>query len=85
MAPKAGFDEQFAQAVQVLAADLQVPAELATELVKNGLTSVDAIVQAGEVDLRDIAGLGDQAADLIRAAQDTLARRSATAGETPSV
>ena len=82
---KHGFDEQFAAAVEALAAELQAPAELATLLVKNGLTSVDAIVQAGEVYLKDIAGLSDQAPDVIQAAQEALARRSPQTGETPSV
>jgi transcription termination/antitermination protein NusA len=78
-----GFDEQFAHAVEALAAELQVPAETATVLVKNGLTSVDVIVQAGEVYMKDTAGLGDQAPEILRAAQQALARRSSETGETP--
>jgi N utilization substance protein A len=81
---KAGFDEQFAQAVEALADELQVPSELATVLVKNGLTSVDAILQAGEVDLKEITELGDQAADVIRTAQEALMRRATAAGQAPT-
>jgi N utilization substance protein A len=75
--PKEGFDEQFAKAVDALATELGVMPEVATLLVRNGLTSAESIVQAGEAYLKDIPELSDSAGELLRAAQDVVARRTA--------
>lgn len=75
--PKEGFDEQFAKAVQGLAAELGTSPEVATLLVRNGLTSAEAIVQAGDSYLKDIPELSGSATELMRAAQEALNRRAA--------
>src|SRR5216117_4187106 len=53
-----GFEEKMAQAVQSLAAIPGISQEQATVLVKNGLTSLEALLQAEVADLSEIPEIG---------------------------
>lgn len=77
-----GFDEQVAQLVEALAAVPGISAEQAGILVKNGLTSLDALLQAEESDLLEIPQIGDQAGAILQAAREEQAKRALKVGET---
>jgi len=64
-----GFEEKMAQAVQALAAIPGISAEQAGVLVKNGLTSLEALLQAEVTDLSEIPEIGEQAAAILEAAR----------------
>lgn len=81
--PKEGFDEQFAKAVQGLATELGTCPEVATLLVRSGLTSAEAIIQAGESYLKDIPELSGSATELLQTAQEALSRRTAQPESSP--
>jgi len=80
--PRMGFEEKMAQAVQALAAIAGISAEQAQVLVKNGLTSLEALLQAEVSDLSEIPEIGEQAAAILEAARTEAARRSLKVGET---
>src|SRR6266571_5254742 len=77
-----GFEEKMAQAVHALAAIPGITPEQATVLVKNGLTSLEALLQAEVADLSEIPEIGEQAAAILEAARAEAARRSIKVGET---
>lgn len=80
-----GFDEQVAQLVQNLAAVPGITPEQAGILVKNGLTNLEALLQAEEADLLGISELGEQTAAILQAAREEQARRALRVGETSPV
>lgn len=80
-----GFDEQVAQLVQTLSAVPGISPEQAGILVKNGLTNLEALLQAEEADLRGIPEIGEQAVTILQAAREEQARRALRVGETSPV
>src|SRR6266852_1873887 len=62
-----GFEEKMAQAVQALAAIPGITPEQAQVLVKNGLTSLEDLLQAEVTDLSEIPEIGVQAAPILEA------------------
>src|ERR1051325_5713815 len=79
-----GFEEKMAQAVQSLAAISGITPDQAEVLVKNGLTSLEGLLQAEVSDLSEIPEIGEQAAAILEAARTEAGRRSIKVGE-PSV
>jgi N utilization substance protein A len=77
-----GFEEKVAQAVQALAGIPGLSEEQAGILVKNGLTSLEDLLQAEEGDLKEIPQIADQAAAILEAARAEQARRTLKVGET---
>jgi N utilization substance protein A len=77
-----GFEEKIAQAVQALAAIPGITPEQANVLVHNGLTGLEALLQAELSDLSEMPQIGDQAPAIIEAARAEAARRSVKIGET---
>jgi transcription termination/antitermination protein NusA len=77
-----GFEEKMAQAVQALAAVPGITPEQADVLVRNGLTSLEALLQAEIADLSEIPEIGPQAAAILEAARAEANRRSVKVGET---
>src|SRR5436190_13687039 len=75
-----GFEEQMAQAVQLLAAVPGISAEQAGILFKNGFTSLEALLEAKASDLAEIPELGDQAEAIYEAAKAEASRRSIKLG-----
>lgn len=75
-----GFEEQMAQAVQLLAAIPGITAEQAGILFKNGFTSLEALLEAKDTDLAEIPEIGDQAAAIYEAAKAEASRRSIKLG-----
>mgnify|MGYP001769605601 CR=1 FL=1 len=61
---------------------LGISTEQAGVLVKNGLTSLAALLQADETDLLGIPEIGDQAGAILQAAREEQARRALKVGET---
>ncbi len=82
VAPAFGFEEKLAQAVQSLAAVPGISQEDAKLLVNNGLTSLEALLQAELTDLSEIAEIGDRAAAILEAARAEANRRMFKVGET---
>src|SRR5262245_54511190 len=80
-----GFEEKMAQAVQALAAIPGISPEQAKVLVKNGLTSLEALLQVDVSDLTEMSEIGDQAAAIMEAAKAEVSRRSLKVGETSVV
>ena len=80
-----GFEEKMAQAVQALAAISGITPEQAGVLVRNGLTSLEVLLQAEVSDLADIPEIGAQAAAILEAARAEVSRRSIKVGETSVV
>ena len=78
----AGFEEKLAQAVQGLAAIPGISAEQAKVLVNNGLTSLEALLQAELSDLSEIPEIGEQATAILEAARAEAGRRMFKVGET---
>jgi N utilization substance protein A len=79
-----GFEEKMAQAVHALAAIEGISEEQAGVLVRNGLTSLEALLEAKESDLAEIPELGDQASAIYEAARTEAARRSIKLGGEPA-
>ena len=77
-----GFEEKVAQAVQALAAISGITPEQAGVLVRSGLTSLEALLQAEVQDLTDIPEIGSQAAAILDAARAEFERRSLKVGGT---
>ncbi len=77
-----GFEEKMAQAVQSLASIPGISQEQANVLVHNGLTSLEALLQAEVSDLVEIPQIGEQATAILEAARAEAARRSIKIGET---
>ena len=70
-----GFEEKIAQAVQALAAIPGISEDQAHVLVKSGLPSLEALLQAEVTDLAEIPEIGEQAAAIMEAARAELERR----------
>ncbi len=79
-----GFEEKMAQAVQALATISGISKEQANVLVHNGLTSLEALLEAKVSDLAEIPEIGTQAETVYQAARDEAARRSIKVGGEPS-
>ena len=77
-----GFEEKMAQAVHALAAIPGLTQEQAGVLVRNGLTSLEALLQAEVSDLAEMPEITDQATPILEAARAEFARRSLKVGET---
>src|SRR4051812_22370312 len=75
-----GFEEQMAQAVQLLAAVPGISAEQAGILFKNGFTSLEALLEANVTDLAEIPEIGAQAEAIHEAAKGEAGRRSIKLG-----
>jgi len=75
-----GFEEKMAQAVQALAAIPGITPEQAGVLVKSGLPTLEALLQAEVQDLSEIPEIGEQAASILEAARAEFARRSFKVG-----
>src|SRR5437773_6293207 len=76
-----GFEEKMAQAVQSLATLPGISQEQANVLVRNGLTSLESLLQVEESDLAGIAEIGpEQAGAIIEAARAEQKRRSFSVG-----
>jgi N utilization substance protein A len=75
-----GFEEKMAQAVQALAAIPGITPEQAGVLVKSGLPTLEALLQAEVQDLSEIPEIGEQAAAILEAARAEFARRSFKVG-----
>ena len=75
-----GFEEKMAQAVQALARIPGISEEQANVLVHNGLTSLEALLEAKVSDLAEIPDLGTQAEAIYEAARAEAARRSIKLG-----
>ena len=71
-----GFEEKMALAVQALAAIPGITPEQAQVLVKNGLTSLEALLQVEVTDLSGITEIGEQASGILEAAGAEVKRRS---------
>lgn len=70
-----GFEEQMAQAVQSLAAIEGISQEQANVLFRNGLTSLEAVLEAKVSDLAEIPEIGPEQAEAIYAAAKAEASR----------
>ena len=77
-----GFEEKMAQAVQALAGIPGIGPENAEVLVRNGLTTLEALLQAEVSDVAEIPQVGEQAAAILQAARAEAARRTIKIGET---
>jgi transcription termination/antitermination protein NusA len=75
-----GFEEKMAQAVKALASIEGISEEQASVLVRNGLTSLEALLEAKETDLAEIPEIGAQAAAIYEAARAEASRRSIKVG-----
>ena len=71
-----GFEEKMAQAIQALAVIPGITPEQAQVLVKNGLTSLESLLQAEVADLAEIPEIGAQAAAILEAARAEVTRRA---------
>ncbi len=80
-----GFEEKIAQAVRALATIPGITQEQAGVLVRNGLTSLEALIQAEVNDLSEIPEIGEQAGVILEAARAEVARRSLKVGTTSVV
>jgi N utilization substance protein A len=77
-----GFEQKIAIAVQALAAIPGITPEQAAVLVRNGLTGLEALLQAEVADLQEIPEIGAQAGAVLEAARAEFSRRSLKVGET---
>src|SRR4051812_46687148 len=77
-----GFEQKMAIAVQALAAIPGITPEQAAVLVRNGLTGLEALLQAEVADLQEIPEIGAQAGAVLEAARAEFSRRSLKVGET---
>jgi N utilization substance protein A len=77
-----GFEEKVAEAIQALAAIPGISREQADALVHAGLTRLEDLLSADEGDLKDIPQIGDQAAEVMKAARQEAERRKIKVGET---
>ena len=77
-----GFEQKMAMAVQALAAIPGITPEQAALLFRNGLTSLEALLQAEVADLQEIPEIGAQASAILEAAKAEFSRRSLKVGET---
>ncbi|MFN3407886.1 MAG: transcription termination factor NusA [Limisphaerales bacterium] len=71
-----GFEEKVAEAVAELAAIPGLTREQADVLVRNGLGSLEMLAQAEESDLAELPEVGPNAAAILQAARDEIARRT---------
>jgi N utilization substance protein A len=78
-----GFEQNVAEAVELLAAIEGISREQADALVHHGLTRLEDLLQADVSDLEGIPQLGDQAAAVMEAARAEAARRTLKVGEAP--
>ncbi len=83
--PMIGFEEKMAHAVQALAAISGISPDQASVLVRHGLTTLEALLQAELADLSEIPQIGEQAAAILEAARAEVGRRSFKVGETSVV
>jgi N utilization substance protein A len=79
-----GFEEKVAQAVEAIASIPGITPEQANVLVHKGWLSLEDLLQAEEVDLAEIAELGEQATGILEAVRAEASRRMLKVGE-PSV
>jgi len=77
-----GFEQKMALAVQALAAVPGITQEQASVLVRNGLPSLEALLQAEVADLQEMPEIGAQAGSIMEAARAEFNRRSLKVGET---
>jgi transcription termination/antitermination protein NusA len=75
-----GFEEKVAEAVELLASIPGIPREQAEVLVNNGLRRLEELLQAEESDLAGIPEIGDQAANILKAAREEAKRREIQLG-----
>ena len=78
-----GFEEKVAEAVELLAAIPGISREQADALVHAGLTRLEDLLSAEEGDLSSIPQIGEQAAEILKAARAEAERRTLKVGETP--
>ncbi len=78
-----GFEEQVAEAVELLAAIEGITREQADALVHAGLTRLEDLLQAEESDLAEIPQIGEQAGAVLNAARAEALRRKFKDGEAP--
>ena len=78
-----GFDEQVAEAVNILAAIPGITREQADSLVHHGMLRLEDLLQADESDLAEMQ-FGDQAGAIIAAARAEAAKRNIVLGDTPA-
>jgi N utilization substance protein A len=71
-----GFEEKMAQAVKALATIPGITEEQARVLVRSGLPTLEALIQAEVADLSEIPEIGAQAATILEAAKAEFGRRS---------
>lgn len=76
-----GFEEKVAEAVAELAAIPGLTREQADVLVRNGLGSIEVLAQADEGDLAELPDAGPNAAAILQAARDEIARRAIKVGD----
>jgi N utilization substance protein A len=79
-----GFEEKVAQAVEAIASIPGITPEQANVLVHKGWLSLEDLLHAEEVDLAEIAELGEQATGILEAVRAEASRRMLKVGE-PSV
>lgn len=78
-----GYEEKFAESVELLVAIPGITREQAEVLVNNGLRRLEELLQVEESDLAGIPEIGDQAAAIMGAVRAEVARRTLKVGETP--
>jgi len=76
-----GFEEKIAEAVEHLAAIPGISREQADVLVHEGLTRLEDLLSAEESDLSSIPKIGEQAADILKAARAEAERHTLKVGE----
>jgi N utilization substance protein A len=79
-----GFEEKIAEAVEHLAAIPGISREQADVLVHEGLTRLEDLLSAEESDLSSIPKIGEQAAEILKAARAEAARHKLKVGEVPA-
>lgn len=78
-----GYEEKFAEAVELLVAIPGISRGQAEVLVNNGLRRLEELLQVDESDLAGIPEIGDQAPAIMEAVRAEVARRTLKVGETP--
>lgn len=78
-----GYEEKFAEAVELLVAIPGISREQAEVLVNNGLRRLEELLQVDESDLAGIPEIGEQAPAIMEAVRAEVARRTLKVGETP--
>jgi len=75
-----GFEEKFAEAVEMLASIPGITKEQANVLVHHGLTRIEDLLQADVSDLAGIPEIGEQAGSILEAVRAEAARRQIQLG-----